>query len=234
MYTLGSYPRLAAFPTNGGWTEEPLLNEAKRKKRPRVASVAVVLAVLSGCAHPHPPPGPGTSQGIPPDLRGDRVILLPFQRVIGVDGDLGAELAFALKARGPRVAWVAPAELETALERSPGLDARTRDLPVDDFLAGEIRRIGDPLFGDLRRLGAVANADYALLPIQAALEPSQGGGGAVRLWAAVIEVRTGQVLWFGIAEGDPGPMGDARRLASATDRLARMLLEPEPAHESGT
>jgi len=155
-------------------------------------------------------------------------MVLPVQRVIGVRGDLGAELAFALKARGPGVDWILPSELDKDLQRSPALDARTQDLPVDDFLIGEVQRIGDPLFGDLRRLGAVSNADFALLPVQAALEASQGGGrGAVRLWAALIEVRTGRVLWFGIVEGDPGSKDDARPLASAVDELARTLLGAE-------
>jgi hypothetical protein len=153
-------------------------------------------------------------------------MLLPVQRVTGVQGDLDAELAFALKERGPGVHWVLPSELDEALQRSPALETRTHDLPVDIFFAGEVRRIGDPLFGDLRRLGAVANSELALLPIQATLEPVPGGGGAVRLWAALLDVRTANVLWFGIVEGDPGPEGDPKPLASAVDALARKLLGP--------
>lgn len=191
------------------------------------AACALVMG-LSACAHNPPPPGPGTLRGTPPDLSGQRVMLLPAQRVIGVGGDLDSELAFALQERGAGVSWVLPSELDEALERAPGLDTRTHNLPVDLFLAGEVQRIGDPLYGDLRRLGAVANAELAFLPVQAAFEPVADGGegGAVRLWASLLDVRTGRVLWFAIVEGDPGPAGDPKPLASAVDELARKLLGP--------
>ncbi len=153
-------------------------------------------------------------------------MLLPVQRSVGVAGDLDAELAFGLKERGAGVHWVLPAALDEALGRSPGLQTNTRGLPVGVFLGAEVHRIGDPLYGDLRRLGALANADFALLPVQAALEASPGGGGAVRLWTALVQVRTGRVLWFGIVEGDPGAAGDPRPLASAVDELTRALFGP--------
>ncbi len=150
-------------------------------------------------------------------------MLLPVQEAAGVSGDIDPELAFALQARGPDVHWVLPASLDSALVRSPGLQTRTHGLPVSVFGAAPIERIGDPLYGDLRRLAAVANADVALLPIRASME-QEGTGSAVRLWAALVEVRSGRVLWFGIIQGEPGAVGSERVIASAADKLARTVL----------
>lgn len=200
-----------------GWRGGPDLNV-----RVRVVSWALLLSTCACARHPLPP-GPGTVRGVAPDLRGLRVMLLPVQRVVGAVGDADAELAFAMQARGPQVIWVLPAALDSDLVRAPTLQTRTHDLPVDQFLAAEVKRVGDPLYGDLRRLGAVANSNVALVPVQAAAVDSAGGQ-SVRLWAALLDVRTGYVLWFGIVQGDRGGAGDPRVLASAADKLARTLL----------
>lgn len=152
-------------------------------------------------------------------------MLLPVQQVAGVAGNPDAELAFALQARGPQVDWVLPAALDSALRMAPGLDTRTHGLPVDMFERAEIKRVGDPLYGDLRRLGAIANADLVLLPVKAA-QAETAAGTAVQLWAALLDVRTGRVLWFGVVQGDAGPAGGERLLASAADNLARAVLGP--------
>lgn len=195
----------------------------RRLSRWARVSTWILLAGVCACVHHPPPPGPGMSQGVPPDLRGTRVMLLPVQQSTGISGNLDSELAFALQARGPQVHWVLPASMDSALVLSPGLQTRTHGLPVAAFGAAEIKRIGDPLYGDLRRLGAVANADVALLPVQASMVQDTTGS-AVRLWAALVEVRTGRVLWYGIVQGDSGAAGSERVLASAADKLARTVL----------
>jgi hypothetical protein len=168
-------------------------------------------------------PEPGTSQGTPPDLRGSRVMVLPVQDVRGVDGDPDAELAFGLRDRGPEVTWIFPARLQAVLDRSPGM-SRIRGLPVGVFSTAEVRRIGDPLYGELRRLGAMVDGDVALIPLMTVAQPADSLGVRVRASAAVIHVRTGQVLWFGMVEGDAHEVSDPGALASAVDALARTLL----------
>lgn len=188
--------------------------------------LAVAAAMLSACGQSTgEPPAPGSSQGTPPDLRSSRVMVLPVQLVSGVMGDPDAELAFGLTSRAEGVDWVFPPEVNDAVLRAPGLNARTTGLPVGTFLRAEVRRVGDPLYGDLRRLAALVNADVALLPVRAARATAEAGGpGRVTLSAALIHIRTGRVLWFGIVEGGPHPQGDPRGLASAVDALARTLL----------
>jgi hypothetical protein len=188
-------------------------------------SVLAAVTVV-GCVHRHaPPPGPGTSRGTPPDLRGVSVMVFPVQRSAGVGGDLDAEVAFGLRSRGPDVGWILPADLQRALDRSPGLGSRVRGLDIAAFGVGEVRRIGDPLYGDLRRLASVVDGQVALIPLQASLVADTAGAGtAVALSATLIDVRGGYVLWFGVVKGDAGDPADPAPLASAADALARTLL----------
>lgn len=170
------------------------------------------------------PPEPGTVLGAAPDLRGLRVIVLPVQQVLGIAGDPDAELAFWLRDRGRGVAWIFPTDVEEVLGRSPGIQARTRGLPVGRFLVAEVQRVGDPLYGELRRMAALVDAEAVLLPIQASLEAELGSDPKVRFWTALIEVRTGRVQWFGVLEGGAFPPGDPRGLASAVETVAGRLL----------
>lgn len=152
-------------------------------------------------------------------------MILPVQQLLGVPGDADAELVFQLKSRSEEVTWVTAEEMDRALARSPALQARTRGLPVGQFLAAEVLRIGDPLFGELYRLSVLVGAQAAVIPVRAELvrNPDEEEP-RVRITVALVETRTGRVGWFSIVEGDPHPAGDPRILASAVDQLSRTLL----------
>lgn len=191
----------------------------------RVTMLALLVGLAACGSRTSPPPEPGSSRGVPPDLRGRTVMLYPVQQLLGVPGDADAELFFGLGSRSSEVSWVPPAELDRALARSPALQARTRGLPVGQFLAAEVLRIGDPLFGEVYRLSALVNAQAAFLPVRAELvrNPDEDDP-RVRITVALVETRTGRVGWFAILEGDPHPENDPRLLASAVDEVARSLL----------
>jgi len=194
-------------------------------RRARVATLHLLVAgVVAACGGTAPPPEPGLVQGFAPDLRGRRVMVLPVQQNNGVPGDLDAELAYGLQERGEGVEWVLPAEVDEILARSPAVQARTRGLPVGTFTVAEVRRIGDPLYGELRRMASLVNASVVVLPVQAALAGVADGDLRVRFWTALVEVRTGQVMWFSVLEGEPFPREDPRGLASAVEEVARTLL----------
>ena len=102
---------------------------------------------------------------------------------------------------------------------------------------GEYGRIGDPLFRDLLQISALTGSQLALIPIQVRYRPAAPADpdapegesqeprvGAVEVVATLIETRGGNVLWFGILEGDPGAADDPAALASAADRLAQVLV----------
>ncbi len=198
-----------------------------RRQRRMLLGVSAVVALVGCGGGVAPPPAPGQNRGVPPDLRGRRVVLLPVQEVIGVGGDPYAELVFTLTDRGREIDWILEEEVSAALSRSPALDARTRGLPVGLFLQAEVDRVGDPLFGQLRRMSGLVDADVILLPILASFQANEnvpGSGPRVRLTATMIDARTGRVFWFGVEEGGDFPAGDPRGLASAVEALARTVL----------
>lgn len=151
-------------------------------------------------------------------------MVLPVQNNLGVRGDPDAELAFGLHERGVAVEWILPDQVEEVLQRSPGIRASLTGLPVGQFLQAEVLRVGDPLYGELRRLGALVDAEVVLLPVQMALAADAGSEPTVRVWTALIDIRTGRVLWFSILDGGAFPAGDPRGLASAVETMTRTML----------
>lgn len=197
------------------------------RARHRLSAVVAILLVLGalGCGSRKPPPGPGQSSGAVPDLTGRRVMVLPVQQLTGLaTGGVDAELAFALRSRLGDVEWIPPDALRSAVETSPSLDVRLEGLPVGVFLRTEVERVGDPLFGVLIRLAAVTGGEAALIPVLVRYrEGVPEAPGAVEVAAALLDVRSGYVLWFGIEEGRPGAADDPAALATALDALARRL-----------
>lgn len=193
----------------------------------RMAGLAAIAALGAGCASGGNVPTAGTNTGLVPDLRGVRVMLLPVQDVRGLPRNAAAEseVVFALTDRSDEVDWATPERLRATAQRTPGLDFGLERLPVGVFLQREVRRIGDPLFGHLRRLGAVENSDLALIPIQVRFRPAvEGRSAAVEIAATLIQARTGRVVWFGIVEGQGSGPDDPAAVARAAQTLAQTLL----------
>jgi hypothetical protein len=160
-------------------------------------------------------------------------MVIPVQGNLGVPGSPDAEIEFALRSRGGAVEWVFPEELERVSDRTPTMEVNVYRLATDIFLAGEINRIGDPLFRDLLRLSALTGSELALIPVQirfreaAPADPENGVEAvepAIELVATLVEVSTGRVLWYSILEGDSGRADDPAALASLADRLARTMV----------
>ena len=205
-----------------------------RKTLEQIARFPVVVAIvgtvfatllLQGCGGRVAAPEAGSSRGFVPDLRGRRVMVYPTQIRRGVPGDADAEIAFAFRAQGREVDWVFPEELRATLERAPAIRSTVDRLAVSVFLAAEVDRLGDPLYGQIRRLGELANADVAFIPV-ALRTGGEGAAGVsvVEIVSTIVDVRTGRVIWFGVVAGRPGPVADFGSVASAVERLAETLL----------
>jgi len=184
----------------------------------------LLLVASTGCAaRASTPPSAGYERGGIPELRGERVLLLPLQVRAGGHPDLDRELEFALRQGGDRVDWIWPEATREILRRSPGVGIRIDDLPVRGFMVGELQRVGDPLFGDLYRLGALTSAPWALLPVEARGRAEADGTETVEIAAALLDTRTGRVVWFGIVAGSPGAVGSLPASSSAAEALARRV-----------
>lgn len=194
----------------------------------KAGSLGAVLALagIAACGlRSSEPPGPGYESGLVPDFRGQRVIVLPFQLRAGGHPDVDHELLFALRGAPVSVDWVGPDELRDALARSPGMGIRLDGLDVHQFLVAEVQRVGDPLFGDLYRLGGLVDARYAVLPVEIrARAENDGSRRVMEVRTAVLEVRTGRVLWYGVLEGPPGSPGGLEATVGAVEALARRLV----------
>ena len=179
---------------------------------------------LAGCgAGTRPPPEAGFERGGVPGLVGMRVVVLPVQRRPPGHEALDLEVEYALRGIGPGVGWVFPDDLRAALERNPGVGVQLDGLPVQAFLAGEVEWVGDPLFGDLYRLGGLADAGYALIPVEARTRMGDAGV-SLELHVALLDLRNGYVIWFGVVEGGEGMEGDRYVLASSAEALARRVV----------
>jgi len=180
--------------------------------------------LLSACGTgTRPPPEAGFERGGVPVLSGMRVMVLPVQRRPAGHTELDSEVEYALQGIGPGVDWVFPGDLRVALSRNPGVGVQVDGLPVQGFLAGELERVGDPLFGDLYRLGTLANARYGLLPVEARTRAGDLGV-VLEIHAALLDLRNGYVMWFGVVEGGEGMEGDPYVLASSAEALARRVV----------
>lgn len=193
---------------------------------PRFGLLLALTLAAGACVH-SAPPSPDRPPPVAPDLRGLRVMVLPAQgsATAPPPAHMDDEIRFWLGDHAPSVRWVFPAALRADIQRSPELDDIVLEhLPVAVFSAAQVRRIGDPLFGDLSRLGAVANTRFALLPVTAAYVPSDSLPGRVEVAAALIDTMGGEVLWYGIVAGDRGAPGDPKVVASAARALAHALV----------
>jgi hypothetical protein len=177
------------------------------------------------------PPAPATNTPAPV-LAGQTVMVFPVQRGsvpiadaaqqhYALDTDkLNAELAYWLPQLAGNAKWILPAAIQRAITRSPTLGVDMNNLAVTAFQRAQVKRIGDPLFGDLRKLAAVLDAPIAVIPVAAEFIGATEADSRAQIATAVINAMDGTVVWFGVIEGDTEARGDAS-IASAAQTFAR-------------
>ncbi len=144
----------------------------------------------------------------------------------GSPDQVDAELAFWLQDGSPDTEWILPDELQAVADRTPQWRLKLRNDPrtVVETSPGH-RRLADPLYGDLRRLGAVLDANYALVPINVrrGVAADSMGAMAATITAAFVDIRGGTVAWLGTVEGKARGGNGEGAIAAAAAALARAL-----------
>lgn len=184
----------------------------------------------AGCGTPRRAAPPADEpQAAVPNLAGLRVMVLPSQPARGgVPEGLDAAIGANLEDRAPAVDWVMPAELERALARAPMFEIRLNALPVSILRKPELVHVSEPLYGQLRRLGALVDARYAVLPFAAGyLAGTAEEPGRIEVAAVIVDTVGGRLLWRGIVAGERGPAGDEVVLATAAQAVAEMIAPSE-------
>lgn len=155
----------------------------------------LALLALAACGAAASVGGGGAA---PLPFAGQRVLVLPTR----ADPDLAplarrldAELHFALQERDTTATWLPPSTLRESLARSPGFAPDPAALPADRHLERGDEPVGEALGSVLRRYAALVGSRLVVAPH---LLPFAGeGAGGLQLRAAVVDARTGNVLWRG-------------------------------------
>jgi hypothetical protein len=162
-------------------------------------------------------------------LGGQKVLVLPMQAASGVGEPREAvtrEILFALGERDAATQWIDPERLRGVLRRSPGYAADPDVLPSDAFRHHSERYVLEPLAGLLRRYSALMDVRLVLIPQSAQWLPAadSAGGGVVRLSATMVDTRSGNVVWWGEADGAPAPQPGPGAVATAAAALAGRMV----------
>ncbi len=193
------------------------------------AALAVLAAACGGKKTPPGQVAPAVSIA-PMDLGGQRVLILPVQSASGLPFNreiITDEIVAALRARDTRTQWIDPARLRRSLAQSPTFAPDPAALPNDRYEAYGARRIQGGLHDAVRRYMALTEARLVVIPRSATLVTPDSGGAFVRLNAAVVDARTGMLVWWGEADGQPAAPGDRALITTAATALAARLLIPD-------
>ena len=204
---------------------------ARRAHARRLPALAcALLAFADGVrGKEQPPPGqPAPAVAVAPmDLGGQRVLILPVQASSGLQFNreqVTTELISALRARDTRTQWIDPARLRRSLASSPNFAPDPAALPNDRYEMHGQRRIQGGLADAIRRYMALTEARLVVIPRTATLVSPDSAPAFVRLNVAVVDARTGFVIWYGEADGQPAAPDDRALIATAAEAMAARLV----------
>lgn len=206
--------------------KKPLSARARRLPALACALLAVLAAACGGKKPPPGHPAPAVSVA-PMDLGGQRVLILPVQASSGLQFNreqITLELVAALRERDTRTQWIDPARLRRSLASSPNFAPDPGALPNDRYEMYGERRIQGGLADAIRRYMALTEARLVVIPRSAILVTPDSVPAFVRMNVAVVDARTGFVVWYGEADGTPAAPDDRALIVSAAAAMAARLV----------
>jgi len=186
----------------------------------------------AGSAPPPPPLSPMASQ---------HVMVLPVQLFradtgawIDVHGwekfrrELDDSIGSIISARGVGRAWKYAADVERIAKRNPDYVNDPTSMGVQPMLAA-LYKIGDPLpdpfVTNLRRLIALGDSRYALVPIDAWFV-TKSGQQIVVIKLALADGQGGTIVWLGEIGTDPATKMPPDLINILATRIANLIIAP--------
>jgi hypothetical protein len=206
-----------------------------------IATMLGIAACAGSRAAPAAAPAPAPDARPLGALSAQHVIVVPAQRFSNASGiamqgsardlldALDGEIATALGERGMRGMWAFAGDVARSAQRSPTLAPDPRTLAVNE-LTLDRRKAGalltEPLASQLRALGALHDARYALVPVELRIQPLGAGSARGVLRAALVDARQSQVRWAGDVAGDSSAVLGPALAASVARHLADLVAAP--------
>lgn len=202
---------------------------ARARRLPALACALLAVAAAACGGRNKPAPGqvaPAVAVA-PMDLGGQRVLILPVQASAGLQftrEDVTNELVSALRGRDTRTQWIDPARLRRSLASSPNFAPDPAALPNDRYEMYGQRRIDGGLADAVRRYMALTEARLVVIPRSAVLVSPDSAPAFVRMSAALVDARTGMLVWWGEADGTPAGADDRALIVSAAEAIAARMV----------
>jgi len=136
-------------------------------------------------------------------------------------------LSEALNERGLSGTWATPADVIRTARRNVTYAGDPRNLGAFSVRYGAKRdeQIADPLAGNLRRIVALHDARYALIPVELHVDRASGGKFlAVRL--LLVDARLNAPIWQADLIGDSAPGYSPKLLEKLATRVAELVVAP--------
>lgn len=155
----------------------------------------------------------GDSTGTLPDLELRRAALL-------LSANSSLDTAVRLNGRG--VTWMGLEEQRHAARRNPTLGLDPDQFATSYLIGSTVDRIPDPLWGQVRSLGAITGARFAVVPAAVRIAGVAGSLTATYI-VVVVDVRTGTVMFRARATGRPMASAEAALASAAGTVIATPL-----------
>jgi hypothetical protein len=174
-------------------------------------------------------------------LVSQRLAVLPVQRLRAGDSlgwgatlpdvrsylaSVDDEIAYALKERDVGTGWAPAAQMVRSAQANAAYATDPHALAVDALLSGRRQSdapLAEPLASQLRTLVALADARFALLPVELRFEPATQGTARAVLRMAIVDARLAQLRWVGEVGGDPSATLSSAVAASVAARVADLF-----------
>ena len=183
--------------------------------RVAIAAISLALPAAGAAAQTHPV----TQPLVVASVAGQQVAIVPINMVVVEPtvppGSVAADrptlfrwtdslLLDGAQARAPEVSWVTPTELRRIARRAAGLVPNPDQMGQSIMRSWSLTSVPDPLRSNLRKLLAIANARYALIPASLILSADSTGALTASMAILLADTRTGRVVWRSVAKGSGG------------------------------